>query len=403
MNPPVARSRALLIVCLGFFNALTPFTIDLYLPSFDDIARDLNATVSQVSLSVATYFVGFAAGQILYGPLLDRYGRKPPLYAGLAIYLIATIGCMTAQSVEALWVFRFFAAIGGSAASVGTVTMVRDYFDPKDAPKVFSMLMLVLSVSPLFAPSIGGWIAAEFGWRATFATLLGLAIINVAIVAFVFPRTYEPDPSLALRVGPIAGRFAEVFSVPQFRIYALAGALSFSGLFVYVAGAPGIFISQFHVSKQTFGFIFAVLACGMIGGGQLNNWLLRRFDSATVFRACIGFQIAASATFLFALCVTDLGLVSTGAFFFIILGVNGVAYPNAATLALKPIERNIGSASSLLGFIQMGLGAGLVSLLGISGGSGAFPAAAVLSGSSVCAGLVLWIGSKRHGRLLTSS
>src|SRR6187431_353419 len=185
-NRPAVRSRAqsfFLILTLGILNALTPFTIDLYLPAFPEIARDLDTAVARMSLTVSVYFIGFALGQILYGPLLDRFGRKPPIYAGLALYVVATIGCMNAQSFDALLFFRFTAALGGCAASVGAVSMVRDYFPAKDSPKIFSMLMLVLSASPLLAPSIGSLLAGMWGWRMLFAALALLALVDVLLVA----------------------------------------------------------------------------------------------------------------------------------------------------------------------------------------------------------------------------
>jgi MFS transporter, DHA1 family, multidrug resistance protein len=389
----VDRSHFRLIVFLGFLNALTPFTIDLYLPAFADIAADLGTTVPKVSLSVATYFIGFAVGQIIYGPLLDRFGRKPPIYVGLTLYIIATVGCMTAKSVEALWAFRLLSALGGCAASVGTMTMVRDLFDPKLAAKVFSMLMLVLSVSPLFAPSIGSWIAVHFGWRAIFALLTGFALVDLLIITFGIPRVYEPDRNVRLRIVPIARTFLEIFRIPQFRTYTLAGALSFSGLFVYLTGSPAIFIDGFQVSKQQFGVIFGMLATGMIGGGQINNLLLRKYESAFIFRRALTCLIIFSITFFITVLTTQLSLIPTVIAFFILLSSVGVCYPNAAALALKPITRNIGSAAALLGFLQMGLGAALASLVGLIEIKGTLPTVFVMALSSTLAGVVLWIGS----------
>lgn len=373
-------------------NALTPFTIDLYLPAFADIAKDLSTTVPYVSLSVATYFIGFALGQIIYGPLLDRFGRKKPIYIGLCIYLLATIGCMTSQSVEALWIFRFLSAVGGSASSVGAVTMVRDYFEPEEGAKVFSMLMLVLSVSPLFAPSIGGWIAIHLSWRIIFAVLAVMAVIDIAIVRFGLPHVYEPDKNVILRPGPIFSNFKEIFQIQQFRTYAVAGALSFAGLFVYLTGSPAIYIDGFGVSKQTFGIIFGALATGLIGGGQINNFLLKKFKSAAIYRVAIGTQIILSVIFLFIILLFDLPLIPTTILFFLLLTTIGIGYPNAAALSLQPITKNVGSASSLLGFIQMSLGAVLASLVGLMKMSGTLPTIIVMVLSSMLAGYVLWSG-----------
>jgi MFS transporter, DHA1 family, multidrug resistance protein len=392
----VGRQHFWIILFLGTLNALTPFTIDLYLPAFADIAADLGTTVPKVSLSVATYFVGFALGQIIYGPLLDRFGRKNPIYVGLTLYILASVGCMTAGTVEALWIFRFLSALGGSAASVGTITMVRDYFDPKEGAKVFSMLMLVLSVSPLFAPSIGAWLAAYYGWRAIFGLLAVMAVVDVALVVFGLPKVYEADRSVELRPGPIFRTFGTILKIRQFRTYATAGALSFAGLFVYITGSAAIFIDHFGVSKSTFGLIFAIVATAMIGGGQINNFLMKKWDSSYIYPRAIGMQIVLSLIFLISVLTWQPGLVASVAFFVVILLPTGIGYPNAAALALKPIQTNIGSASSLLGFIQMGLGAAVASVVGIIEVSGMLPTSIALALSSVLAGLVLFLGAIRR-------
>ena len=394
-NQTINRSHTLLIIILGFLNALTPFTIDLYLPAFSDIAQDLNSTVPKVSLSVATYFVGFAIGQILWGPLLDRFGRKNPIYFGLALYILSSIGCMTAQSVEALWVFRFFAAIGGSATSVGSITMVRDYFDPKEGAKIFSMLMLVLSVSPMFAPSIGSLIAAAFGWRFIFGALTALALIDLLLVRVGLPKAYEPDQSVVLRPGPIFKTFGEVFKIDGFRVYAIAGSLSFSGLFVYLTGSPAIFMDGFGVSKQMFGVIFGILASGMIGGGQINNFLMKRYSSETILNRLLLLQVAVSTLFLITIVFVDLPLIPTILFFFALLTVIGIAFPNAAALALQPITKNVGSASALMGFLQMSLGAALAAIVGVMEIKGMLPTVLVLFVSATLGAAVLFAGQKK--------
>lgn len=398
-NQTINRSHTLLIIILGFLNALTPFTIDLYLPAFSDIAADLSTTVPKVSLSVATYFVGFASGQILWGPLLDRFGRKNPIYFGLGLYIIATIGCMTAQSVEALWAFRFLSAIGGSATSVGSITMVRDYFDPKEGAKVFSMLMLVLSVSPMFAPTIGSLIAASFGWRVIFGVLAALAVIDLALVIFGLPKAYEPDRSVILRPGPIIRNFIEVFKIAPYRIYAIAGSLSFSGLFVYLTGSPAIFIDGFGVSKQTFGFIFGLLATGMIGGGQVNNFLMKKYNSATILKWVLAAQVTISTLFLITILIVDLPLIPTILFFFFLLTVIGISFPNAAALALQPITKNVGSASALMGFLQMSLGAALAALVGVLEIKGMLPTVLVLCLSAILGAGYLTLGRRKLEKL----
>lgn len=402
-NQTVNRSHIILIIILGFLNALTPFTIDLYLPAFADIAKDLNTTISKVSLSVATYFIGFAVGQILWGPILDRFGRKTPIYFGLALYILSSVGCMTATSVEALWIFRFLAAVGGSATSVGSITMVRDYFDPKEGAKVFSLLMLVLSVSPLFAPSIGGWLASAMGWRTIFGVLGSLAVIDFFLVMFGLPTAYQPDKNVVLKPIPILKTFIEVFKIAEYRVFAVSGSLSFAGLFVYLTGSPSIFIDGFQVTKQEFGLIFAFIAAGMIGGGQINNLLMKKYASEKILRAMLASQVVVSSLFLIAVLTTHLTLAPTLALFFILLTIIGIAFPNAAALALMPITRNVGSASALMGFLQMALGAGLAAMVGLLEIKGLLPTVLVLCLSAVLGGAVYLIGHRNIQRKLAQA
>lgn len=395
MNQTFSHRRVILF--LGIINALTPFTIDLYLPAFGDIASDLNTQVSTVSLTVATYFVGYAIGQLLYGPLLDRFGRKKPVYMGLGIYLIAGIGCMTAQSIEALLFFRFLSALGGCAASVAAVAMVRDFFDPKEGARVFSLLMLVLSVSPLFAPTIGGWIALSFGWRMIFAALTGLALIDLLIVRFGLPEVFTGDKEMKLRPTDLWKGFVDIAKVPEFRTYALAGAFSFSGLFVYLTGSPSIFIEEHGLSKQEYGYVFAFLAVAMIGGSQVNNQLMKIYESTTIYRRVLLVQMILSSSFLVAVLLLKINLLVTIAFFFAILLAVGTGYPNAASLAMSSFSLNAGRASALLGFIQMGVGAVLAAVVGAMKMSGTFPTAFVLALSSLIAWLII-IGSRKSIR-----
>lgn len=386
------RHAFFLVLSLGILNALTPFTIDLYLPAFPQIAADLNTSVLRMSLTVSVYFIGFALGQIIYGPLLDRFGRQRPIYLGLCVYLLATVGCMTSTSFESLLIFRFVAALGGSAASVGAMTMARDYFPPEDVAKVFALLMLVLSASPLLAPSLGSVIVTHLGWRPVFAMLGVLALIDIVLIACAFPRTYTPDRSVSLRLGPILRTFGHVLSEPQFHTYAFAGSLSFAGLFAFVSGSPAVFMDHFGVSATAFGLIFAILAGGMIFGGQLNHVLLRFSDSGTVFRWALYLQVVAGAVFLLGSLSVDLGVWGTVGLLFAFLLCAGITLPNAVALALAPFSKNIGSASSLVGFLQLGSGALAAAILGLLNVEGSLPLALVLS-ASVTAGLVVFESS----------
>lgn len=374
---------------LGILNALTPFTIDMYLPSFPEISRELSVSVAQVALTVSIYFVGYALGQVIYGPLLDRFGRKPPLYFGLALYVLASLGCLRAQSLEILLAFRFLSALGGCSASVAAMSMVRDFFPPESATRVFSMLMLVLSASPLLAPTVGGLVVTQTGWRTIFGILSAMGVMDMLLVAFALPKGYAGDRNVSLRPGPIWRRFRAILANEQFFTYTLAGSFAFASLFVYVAGSPSIFMEGFQVSAGTYGAIFALLASGMIGGGQLNLWLAKKYGAKRVFRTALLLQGIFGALFLVGVLANAYGLVATIAILFAILICAGLCYPNAASLALAPFTEHIGSASALLGFIQLGIGALMSAAVGLIGMKGTLPTAAVVCVSTVSGGWVL--------------
>ncbi len=389
--PPRSKMQNLfLILMLGSLNALTPFSIDLYLPAFPQIALALNTTIAKVAFSVSTYFVGYAVGQLLYGPLLDRYGRKPPLYAGLILYMIASVTCTFSENVEQLMLYRVFQAFGGCVAGVAATAMVKDFYPQKEATKVFSMLMLVLSTSPLLAPTIGSFIAESWGWKAEFIALTALAAAILFFVFFFLPEGHKGDTSVSLNPKSITSEFKKIFSIPMFHVHTLAGSFAFAGLFVYIAGSPAIFMEGFQVSAQVYSAIFAFLAVGMIGGGQLNLLLVKKFSSRNILKTAVIIQMAVGALFFTGVLFQLYGLTATVAFLFILLSCAGISYPNAVSLALSPFSKNAGTASALLGFIQLGIGAVISGLIGVFDIKGTLPTALVIFFSSSVALLILY-------------
>lgn len=390
------KQNFVLILTLGILNALTPFTIDMYLPSFAQISGDLGVSVARVALSVSIYFIGFALGQVIYGPLLDRFGRKPPLYFGLALYSLANIGCMQSTTLTQLLVFRFLSAMGGCAASVGATAMVRDFFPPEAATKVFSLLMLVLSASPMLAPTIGGFLVEVATWRTIFAILAGLGVVNFLLVAWVLPKAYQPDTSVSLRLRPILRNFGDALAVREFSTNVFAGSFALAGLFVYIAASPTVFMTDFAVPPRYYGVIFAILAVGMIGGGQLNLLLLSKFRSEKILRAALCFELFWSAAFLLAVLADVANLYATIGFLFLILLSTGIGYPNAASLALAPFTKNIGSAAALLGFFQLGVGALVSAGIGLLDMKGSLATALAITFSAGVGVTILFLFPKSH-------
>lgn len=346
-----------LILILGSLAALGPFSIDMYLPGFDAIAQDLRTTVPKVSLSLSGFFIGISFGQLLYGPLLDKFGRKKPLYIGLVLYIVASVACLAVKDINQLIILRFVQAIGSCATAVASVAMVRDLFTVKDSPKVFASLMLVIAISPMLAPTAGGYLIAAFGWQSVFVFLAVMAALMLVAVVFFLPESFTPDPDYSLKPSPIIKSFRSVIVEPQFYTYALISSLCFAGLFTYVAASPVVFMNLYGVSKTGYGWIFALLSVAFIGLSQVNSLLLRWFSSKSVVKWALLSQTLFSIAFLIAALNNWLDLYSTILFIALFLGCLGLINPNASALSLAPFFKNAGSASALMGAIQMGLGA----------------------------------------------
>jgi len=391
------------ILILGSLTALGPFSIDMYLPGFPAIARSFHTTTAQVSLSLSSFFVGISVGQLLYGPLLDRFGRKKPLYVGLTLYIITSIGCYFSTSIEMLILLRFIQAVGSCAAGVASMAMVRDIFPVKDNAKIFAFLILILGASPMIAPTVGGYVTAVWSWHIIFIILTGLAVLILLAVIFGLPESYKPDPTYSLKPKPIVNSFLLVFKEPQFYTYALTGSFAFAGLFVYVSGSPLVFMEVFKVSSKTFGWIFAGLSIGFIGSSQVNNLLLKKFKSEQIIFAALAVQLITTLIFIVGAINGWFGLAGTIFMIFILLCCVGTTSPNASALSLAPFAKNAGTASALMGAMQLGLGALASFSVSFFDSRSAVPMAGIMMGSTLIAFFILVIGRRMIKQPVESS
>ena len=383
-----------LILILGLLTAVGPFSIDMYLPAFPAIAKNLHTTIARVMLSLSSFFIGISVGQLIYGPLLERMGRKKPLYAGLGIYLLASVGCAAATSVDTLIWFRLLQALGGCAGMVAARAIVRDMFEVHETAKVFSLLMLVVAVSPIIAPTLGGYITSAVGWRYVFFVLIAVDLLILVGVYFLLPESRKPNPNFSLRPAAITQNFLDILKHPQFYTYALTGAVAYGGLCAYISGSPHVFMELFRVSEKQYGWIFALIAIGIISASQLNNLALKYSTSERTIRlACIG---QSCIGILFAI-LAFLGLSNlylTVLLIFLFLGCQGFIFPNSSALSLAHFGHNAGSASALLGAVQMSVGAAASALVSLLQNNTALPMAAVMAGCSSAALGVFLLGRK---------
>lgn len=387
--------RSLLILILGLLSALGPFSIDMYLPGFPTIASDLNTSVDQVSYSLSSFFIGVCIGQLICGPLLDRFGRKKPLYIGLAIYVLASLGCAVATSVEVLIGLRFLQALGGCVCMVAPAAIVRDSFPAKENAKVFSLLILILGVSPIIAPTVGSFVISGLGWHAIFILLAAIAVVLLTLVFFLLPESKQPDVTISLRPRPIITNFLFVLKQPQFFTYAFSGAAAAAGLFAYLAGSPFVFMNIYKVTEQQYGWIFGLVAAGLITCSQLNNVMLRKYDSSQIIKTVLLVQTSIGLI-LFLGCYLDwLNIYSTIALIFLFLSCQGFSFPNSSALSLAPFTREAGSASALMGALQMGFGALASAVVGLINNGTTLPMTGVMAGCALLGLIILSLGRKR--------
>ena len=396
--PKKKPSNSFIICLLGALSVIGPFAVDMYLPVFPQIAHDMSVPNAAIALTLSSYFIGLASGQLFYGPLLDRFGRKKTLLAGLSIYILASIACAIAPSIQSLIIFRFIQAIGACAAGVASLAIVHDFFPIEEAAKILSRLILFVAVSPLLAPTIGGMVALTLGWRAVFLILAAIVVAIFALISTQLPESHKPDAGISLKLGPIIREYFKILTNRRFTTYALSGAFSFAGLFGYLAGSPIIFMDGFHLSAKAYSGVFALLATGFIGSSQINVALLRRWKSDKIFKGSLMLQVTISIIFAIGAYAGWYGLAATIVLFFIFLSASGLIFPNAAAIAMAPFSKNAGSASALLGFLQLGIGALISTGISVFARHDTFPIIAILAVTSALGLIVLLIGEKRARR-----
>lgn len=342
------------LILLGALTALGPLSIDMYLPSFPAIAHSLAATPGSVQLTLASFFIGLAIGQAIYGPFSDRFGRKPPLYFGLVIYILATVGCVFATDINQLIALRFLQALGGCAGMVISRAVVRDRCSIQEMARAFSTLMLIMGLAPILAPILGGWVVTTMGWRAIFGIQMLFALGCLINVHFFFKESHNTEHSQALELGKVLKGYARLLRDKAFMRHTLTGSLIMGAFFGYIAGSPFIIIELFGVPAEHFGWVFGANAAGFIISSQFNARALKNHSTGSLLRRAIWFP-AISGLSLLLLQITGLlsfPLLLAGLFVFI--ASMGFITPNTSAMALQNHGKNAGLASALLGTLQFG-------------------------------------------------
>jgi DHA1 family bicyclomycin/chloramphenicol resistance-like MFS transporter len=348
---------ARLIVILGGLAAFGPLAIDMYLPAFPAMVRDLATEPAAVQRTLAAFFAGMGLGQLAYGPLADRLGRRPPLFLGLSLFALASAGAALAQEVGWLSWLRLAQGLGGCAGMVVARAVVRDLTEGPATIRMMSQLMLVMGIAPILAPSLGSALLAVAGWRAIFWALAAYGVALILAVALALPESLPP--ARRRRDGPLAvlGVYAGLLADRRFLGNALAGGLATAGMFAYIAASPFVFMDLHGLSPRGYGLLFGLNALGIMAVAQLNARLARWVPAERALVAVQAAMAGAAVLLLAAVLAGIAGFALTAGLVLVFVAGIGAASPLAAGLAMAPHGRAAGSASALLGALQFGLGA----------------------------------------------
>lgn len=382
-----APSRALarrLALTLGVMSAFGPFAVDMYLPAFPTIARDLGTTTAMVQMTLAIFILGLAFGQMFWGTICDRVGRRTPLLSGCLIFSCMAMLCATSHSIQTLIAARFFMGLGGSAGVVVSRAIVRDLFEQREAARFYSMMMIIGGIGPIIAPFMGSLLLTRYDWHAIFWTITIFGGLCAVAVLRNVPETLARENRARGQVIDIFRGYGRILANRRFLGPALAIGCSSGMLFTYIANSSFMFIELFGVPAAFFGFLFATNSIGLYIGGQSNRWLLRRFTSGQLLSTGLWINVCAALS-LVACAWTGLGgFPFLFALLFVCLGSLGLIFPNATAMAMQPFAADAGSASALLGIMQFILGAVGGALVGIFHNGTAVPMAIQIA----CYGLV---------------
>ncbi|SCL71600.1 multidrug effflux MFS transporter [Micromonospora chersina] len=380
VHPPAAAGGATLLVLLGTLTAIGPLSLDMYLPAFPAMTRDLGADQAGIQLSLTTCLIGLAIGQFVTGPLSDRWGRRRPVLIGVVAYAVLALACAAAPSAPVLAAARFAQGLAGGMGVVVARAVVRDLYSGRGAAKYFSRLTLVFGVAPVAAPSVGSLVLRFGDWRAVFLTLAAIGLLLSVAVARRLPETL---PAERRSTGGLAATARTMRSLAADRVYlgyALTQGFAFAGLFAYISGSSFVFQDVFGVSAAAFSLVFGLNALALVATGQANARLLDRFSPRRLLVTAVVVAVVAAAGVLTGALAGSLAVVAVTLFAFV--GSLGMVTPNSTALALDAHARHAGTAAALMGGVQSVVGALAAPLVGLGGEGSAVPMAVVLAAAA---------------------
>lgn len=382
-----------LVLVLGAVVAVGPLSIDMYLPALPRLQAFYATDAASVHLTLAAFFAGIALGQLFYGPLSDRFGRRMPLILGLSAYSLASLACAYADTIDSLIAWRFVQAMTGCAGMVVSRAIVRDLCEPQEMARVLSLLVLVMGVAPILAPFLGSLAMAFFDWQGLFVILAAFGAATTVLAIWIVPESMpisQREARLSLRSA--WANYAQVISHKRFVGYALSGGIAQAGMFAYISASSFVFIREYGLTADRFAILFGANAFGLILASQVNRAMLARYPAQRVLGYALGTYSVSAMVLLLNVLLGLGGIWGVITPLWLCLACLGFTFPNSTAAAMAPFGDRAGSASALLGTMQFGI-AGLASgAVGYFGGHGALPMALALAICSCSAWLVLrWV------------
>lgn len=393
-KPAIAKLSPKFIMLLGMMCALGAVTTDMYLPSLPVVASDLNASESSVQFTITATLLGGALGQLIMGPLSDRFGRRKPVFVGVAIHIIASVICIFTYNVVPLIALRIIQGIGNASAGVVAMAVIRDRLTGSAASAAISRLMLVIGIAPLLAPTIGATLAGWWGWRSTFGALAIFGALLMFAVWRFLPETLPADRRLTSTKAVLTS-YPVLLKDRTYMLFAIMPGAVMTILFAYVAGAPFIFQQGFGLSETQFALLFAVNGIGLVAGAQVNAALVRRYAPIRILRLILPLTFL-TIIWLFIVTLYGGGLFALLVPLFIAMTLNALAAPNASAIALTRHGDRAGAAAALIGALQSFIPGVVAPLVGIIGGDA--KAMAIVMLGSMTAGMLILVATGAYRR-----
>jgi DHA1 family bicyclomycin/chloramphenicol resistance-like MFS transporter len=363
--------------------------IDMYLPAMPAIAADLHTDPASAQQTMSVFLIGMALGQLLYGPISDRVGRRPPLMIGIAVFIVMSIGCAFAQTIGSLIVMRFLQALGACVGQVLARAVVTDVYDRREAPRMFSLLMLVMGLAPILAPIAGGWVLAVADWQAIF---LALAVFGVLVGGLVFFRLPESRSEQVAAHARTESPFQGITAVARNRHivgYAIAGGMGTASMFTYITCVPDLLIEHYGISPEHFGWFFGINAAGLIAGSQINRHLLKRRTSHDLLKIALAIGLGLTLILLVSALTGIGGLPGLLIPLFLVITCMGFVLPNGGASAMVIDLKRAGSTSAFTGSMSFALGASGSAIAGLLYDGSPMPMAVVMTAALTLGVLVL--------------